>query len=136
MPHRLAGFLAFAFLLLAGCSTTPPPPGKASAVPKERMSAPDVLQPGPGRNVPVTITRDVGFMGGTMGCQVQIDGRLIARFSIGETLTIYLAPGEHKIRLWSDFFGEYKSTETITAGTPQKFRIWVVGQDGFRISRT
>lgn len=136
MSTRLAGFLAFVLLLLAGCATTPPPPGRADVVPKERISAPDLLQPAPGRNIPVVITRDGGFMGATMGCRVYIDGREIARFSVAETLTIYLSPGEYKIRLWNDFFGEYKSTATITAGTPQKFRIWVVGQDGFQIVRS
>ena len=136
MPNRLAGFLAFVLLLLAGCSTAPPTPGRASAIPMNRISSPDMLQPASGRNIPVTITRDGGFMGGTMGCRVQIDGREIARFAVAETLTIYLAPGEHKIRLWNDLFGEYKSTETITAGTPQNFRIWVAGQDGFRIVRS
>lgn len=136
MQNRLAGTLAFVFLLLAGCSTTPPAPGRAAAVPKDRITAPDMLQPAPGRNIPVTITRDGGFMGGAMGCQVQIDGREIARYSVAETLTIYLSPGEHKVRLWSEFFGEDKSTQTINAGTPQNFRIWVAGQEGFRIVRS
>ena len=95
-----------------------------------------MLQPAPGRNIAVTITRDGGFMGGAMGCQLQIDGRAIAKFSIAETITIYLSPGEHNIRLWSEFFGEYKSVQTITAGTPQNFRIWVAGQEGFRIVRS
>ncbi len=136
MPTRLAGFLPFVFLLLAGCTTSPLPPGKASAVPRDRISAPDMLQPGPGRNIAVAITRDGGFTGGAMGCELQVDGKKIAKFSVAETITIYLSPGEHKIRLWSEFFGEFKATETMTAGTPQNFRIWVAGQDGFRIVRS
>ena len=137
MQNLRAGIYALVVLLiLAGCSTTPPAPGRASPVPPKEIFAADLLQPGPGRSVAVTITRDGGFMGGQMGCKVQIDGKDIAKFSVAETITVYLAPGDHVFRLWSEFFGESKSTETISAGTPQRFRIWVAGQEGFRLSRS
>ncbi len=73
---------------LSGCGTAPVRPGDAEQVQPLAHAVEGA------ETVPVTVTRDGGYIG--MGCQmeVQIEGAPVGRLWSRQTMTVHLPPGE------------------------------------------
>ena len=74
-------------LFVTACATTPISPQLAQIVPPERVLYKELLTLSSMRNIKVTITRDKGFTGSGVYELFKIDGKDIAKFNPGETLT-------------------------------------------------
>lgn len=128
-------------LLLAGCNTSPTPRGQATPVHPNKIVAGGLLAPSGERTIPVVFTRDQGLSGGGGSVSLKIDGRPVAKFAVAETLTVYLAAGNH-------IFGAValealnpvgESGEMIVKGEPNRFRISILPgyfTVNFKVSRT
>jgi len=111
-----------AAICLAGCATSPTESKNARQVPPENIYAKDLLKPAGKAIVPVTVTRDEGFVGVAFGDTLRVNGRDIAKFAAGERLTFYLPPGAVVFAVVKPMFNN-ETGETIVVGQPQKFRI-------------
>lgn len=83
--------LVVAIFLISGCATTPISSGQADPVPAERQ----LRFRGPAANtVPVTITRDSGFMSSACATRLFVNGELAAYVRAGERITLNIPTGE------------------------------------------
>jgi hypothetical protein len=82
------------WLFFSGCGG-PVPHTPARPVPATRISARELFQPSKQRNCRATITRDNAFVGGGGGMDVFVDGKKVARLATRESITIFVAPGQH-----------------------------------------
>lgn len=85
---------ALAFVLLAGCSTTPITQGEAD--PPTAVLAPELLTSTPGSGA-VVILRDSGASGSGCLHQISVDGRHVATLDNSEGVTLHLPSGQHVI---------------------------------------
>ncbi len=85
-------------------------------------------------DIPVTLMREGGIGLVLPKARIRVDGREVASLSAGETVTIYVAAGRvvFGIGAWSS---ERKFTQTIAAGTSQRFRIGMTTDNRFFMTR-
>ncbi|MNL25541.1 hypothetical protein D3C87_1470260 [compost metagenome] len=76
---------------LAGCATSPTPPGSAANVPSDELYGfQEQGRENPGK---VTVIRDTGFTGSGCDVLVYIDGKRAAKIGPGQKATFYVRPG-------------------------------------------
>lgn len=89
-----------AAILLAGCATTPIPASSAKAVTADRLIA--YQEPTSATDATLVVTRDVGHIGSYCYSGFTINGKLAARFAVGETARFHVPSGELLLRTGTD----------------------------------
>ncbi len=119
MKPILAAAAALALLMLSGCSTTPISPTDASPVPPDRVLA--FKQPGSG--VPLTVTRDSGFVASACAVDVYVNGAIAAHIRQGESVTFHIPAGETIVGAQICFGALVERQAQAVPGKPLWFRI-------------
>lgn len=124
---------------LAACATKPISHEGARNVPADRIYQIDLLVSEGNRTIPVTITRDTGFLGMAGKYIFKIDGKRVAAFATGETLKIYLESAHYSFGVIGErsIFGISPIQETdvaVAEGGMRHFRIQIDLEGGARIS--
>lgn len=83
--------LLIAIVLISGCATTPISSEQADPVPGDRQVR--YRSPAP-NTVPITITRDSGFISAACATKVFVNGELAAYVRAGERVTLNIPAGE------------------------------------------
>jgi len=118
--------------LLTACSSSAVDPGARRPVEPERVHEAELLAPDGARTVPLTITRDSGFVGMGVEVHVYVNGKELASLKTKESLTIYLKPDTYILgAAYSDAVGKrpVERSFPILEGRPLQARV-TVDQDG------
>ena len=118
--------LTLAFLSLLGCSSPHSPRVTQQAVPAGRRFEPQLLHPTARRSCALTISREKDIKGS--GLNLFLDGEQIARIKAGETVTLYVAPGRHRLSAKPLFSPAISQPLVLEKEEPAKIRI--IDQDG------
>ena len=86
-----ATVLVVAIALISGCATTPISSGQADPVPADRQLR---FRAPASNTVPVSITRDSGFVSSACATRVFVNGELAAYVRAGERVTLNVPAGE------------------------------------------
>jgi len=111
---------ALAFVLVAGCATSPVPSNEADPVPASRLFSYQKSVPGFSTLV---VTRDKGFVGGGCNTTVSIDGKKTAEIGSGETAKFFVPSGDHIISASSCGSGLKEREANLKAENTKRFRI-------------
>ena len=112
--------------LIAGCFPTVPPTNPRF-VPMDRIHNESFFTSN-GHDIMVRVTRDIGTLVGVRAeITFKIDGEPIANFMPGETITIYLNPGDYLLGVVWDVNMSWKSLKEIHVNIKKKsnFRIGI-----------
>lgn len=120
--------LLFFVLMISACATIPISSERANIVPPERIFNHEILSSDEQRNIKVVLTRDKGLVGSAVYMLFKINGKDIAKFRPGETLTIFLENGDYLFGVIPspNLFGTHTLEETdasIKANRSNNFRI-------------
>lgn len=92
MKSYLFSIVLFVF---AGCAAQHPPVTAGNTVPAPHRYQSNLLQPSPDRDCAIRIAREADVKGA--GVNVYLDGSEVLRIAAGETITLYLRPGQHAL---------------------------------------
>jgi hypothetical protein len=124
--RRILITLTFA-AALAGCSTTLVPISETKAVPKDEIFAADFTTPKEGAQR-VTVARNAGaWQAAGIRLDLVVDGQRTAALATSEAINLYLAPGEHLLKVETS-----STTVTIPTRYPV-YRIDISDSDGLRL---
>ncbi|WP_352298326.1 hypothetical protein [Pseudoalteromonas sp. 20-MNA-CIBAN-0454] len=131
--------LIFISSILSGCATQPPKTEDIKLASKDRLYDQGLFTANNERNIPVKITRDVGFQGSLATVFLKIDGKYVVWLNTSEEITIFLANGGYVFELVHSLCPKEqlcsKPTDvTIKDGFNNNFRITV--DDGFSLIRS
>ena len=87
--------LCLVILPLFGCSTQPAVRVVRHPVPPARNFEPQLLKSSQRRSCVITVTREDGIKGA--GLNLYLDGEQIARIAAGESVTVHVRPGRHRL---------------------------------------
>lgn len=79
--------------LITGCATTPPPPERLTAAPREQLRALPVATSA--TPATVRVTRDEGARGAAAYLHVSLDGRELAALDLAQFVEFQVDPGDH-----------------------------------------
>lgn len=123
-------------MLAVGCATAPVPSSDAEPVPKERIRAPDFLNPAEGRAL-LVVTRDTGLRASACTVGLYVDGTLVAELRKSEQARLFVEEGEHLIgassRTMTCFAKADQVTINVTRAKPVLLRISAGGGAGLVI---
>ena len=106
--------------MTAACATNEVPYEGANPVPPERQYT-TIADPG---GVEVGIVRDLGGRGRWYSLTVAVDGLRLAKLEPGERVTVNLAPGDHRLEVWShDFDVLAREAIVVKEGMPLRYRL-------------
>lgn len=125
---------------MAGCSTTPVSNGTATAVPGERIYAPEYLQQRPGADAAVTFLRDKGFSGSGCSHDIFVNNTKVLSIRQGEGITLKLQPGAYFFRLETGggLCPNIATSQnaTFSSGERQVYRILLPSDGNLRLTRS
>jgi hypothetical protein len=87
--------LGLAFLPLLSCSTQHAPRVVSRPVPAARNFEPQLLKSSHRRSCAITVARENGVKGA--GLNLYLDNEQIARIAAGESVTVHVTPGRHRL---------------------------------------
>lgn len=132
MRNPLLTALLAVTLVLCGCSTTPTSPANRVPVPSSKIFSKELLERSDERTDAVTITRDSGILGSAVRVDVFLDGQRVSSLGVRETVTVFLASGDHIIGAkfaWGVAVSPVERDFVLRKGTSRSFRVFT-DQDG------
>ncbi|MFV8783159.1 hypothetical protein ACNKU7_12100 [Microbulbifer sp. SA54] len=132
--------IVFSAILISGCATQPPSADEIKVAPSERLYNKDLRTMSSDRTIPVTITRDAGFLGSLATVFLKIDGEYVVWLNTREEITIYLEPGGYVFELVNALCPDsqycvFPTDVTIKPGFKNNFRILFNNSNGLILAR-
>lgn len=124
---------------IAGCSTAPVAPGKALAVPAERVYSAAYLEASSERTATIVIARDKGFSGSGCSHDIFLNNEKILAIRQAETATLHVAPGAYflKLETGGGLCPNISTSQNLTlaAGERQDYRVLIPSDGSLRLTR-
>ncbi len=121
--------LGLVLLSLVGCSSQPTPRVARQPLPARRNFEPHLLKSSPRRSCAITVTREQGVKGA--GLNLFLDGDQIARIAAGESVTVHVAPGRHRLGVKPLFSPPVRQLLVLEKDETVKLRV-IDRDDNFR----
>lgn len=117
--------LGLAIFPLLGCSTVHSPRVTKNPVPPARNFEPQLLKSSQRRSCVITVTREDGVKGA--GLNLYLDNEQIARIAAGESVTIHVTPGHHRLSVKPLFSADIGQRLVIEKG--ETVRLQIIDRD-------